>query len=235
MNEKNICEKYMTQGIFITGTDTGVGKTYVAAGIAAALKARGINVGVMKPAESGCRMRGGRPIPADALRLLKASGARDSLSLVNPYAFRHALAPSVAAELECRRIDPDKILKACNTLAERHEFMIVEGAGGIMAPLSEDYLFLDLAEELGLPVVIVARPGLGAINHTLLTISVLQARIIPIAGVVINHSEDRKPDLATRTNPIIIEKISGVPVLGVVLFRAVKFGGIAGSVIDGSL
>jgi dethiobiotin synthetase len=216
----------MERGIFITGTDTGVGKTYVARGIARTFRRDGINVGVMKPAETGCRKRNGQFIPADAISLMKAAGVRDALELVNPYRFSKPLAPWVTAELEGKHIDPIKILNTFHALSRRHNFMIVEGAGGIMVPLSRDYLYLDLAEDLRLPVVIVARPGLGTINHTLLTISVLKERRIKIAGVVINHSNDRKEGLAEKTSPAVIEAISGVRILGVVQNRGVNFDAI---------
>lgn len=216
----------MLKGIFITGTDTGVGKTYVAAGIAAALRSRGIDVGVMKPAETGCRVRAGKLVPSDALNLMKAAESHDALSLVNPYRFRNPLAPLTAAELEGKKITEDKILSAYYTLSRRHEFMIVEGAGGIMVPLTEKYLYLDLAAALGLPVLIIARPGLGTINHTLLTISVLQERGITISGIVVNHAEKWKPGLAEKTGPAFIEKFSGVKILGVVPHDSHDFEGI---------
>jgi dethiobiotin synthetase len=216
----------MSRGIFITGTDTGVGKTYVAAGIAIALKERGIYVGVMKPAETGCSMRAGRLIPRDALRLMKAAGVRDSLSLVNPYRFRQPLAPSTAASLERKKISLDKIINVYQKLSTRHEFMIVEGAGGIMVPLSQNVTYLDLAEALDIPVLIVARPGLGTINHTLLTVFALLERNVTIAGIVINHANERKPGLAERTNPALIEKLSGVTIAGIIPYGAKEFGRI---------
>ena len=208
----------MKNGIFITGTDTGVGKTYVARGIAAALRAQGVNVGVMKPAESGCAERAGKLIPADALALMKAAGVKDPLSLVNPYRFRKPLAPSVAAELERKHIDAGKIINAFRALSRRHDFMIVEGAGGIMVPLTKEYLYLELAQELKLPVLIVARPGLGTINHTLLTIEALKGRGLKIAGIAINYAQDCKQGIAEKTNPAVIEKISGVKILGIMQY-----------------
>ena len=216
----------MAKGIFITGTDTGVGKTYVASGIAASLRAQGVNIGVMKPAETGCRIRSGDLIPADAIRLAKAAGAHDPLTLINPYRFRKPLAPSVASELEGKKIQPSRIMTSYRALVRRHDFMIIEGAGGIMVPLSGYYLNLDLAREIGLPVVVVARPGLGTINHTLLTIAAIKERGISIAGVVINYSDKRRQGTAERTSPEEIEKISRVPVLGVVPYRAREFSGI---------
>ena len=215
--------KLKNKGIFITGTDTGVGKTYVARGIAAALKYSGINVGVMKPAETGCRRRSGKLLPADALRLIAAAGVTDALSLVNPYTLHEPLAPAVAAERKGRSIDPETIIRACRTLAARHDFMLVEGAGGVMVPLTYEFLFLDLAAALRLPALIVARPGLGTINHTLLTVSALHHRRIRIAGIVINYAGDWKTGLAEKTNPAIIERMSGVRVLGVIKRDAQNF------------
>jgi dethiobiotin synthetase len=104
--------------------------------------------------------------------------------------------------------------------------MIIEGAGGIMVPLSGDYLYLDLARAIGLPVVVVARPSLGTINHTLLTISAIRKRRIPIAGIVINYSDSRRPGLAEKTSPRVLEKISRVPVLGIVQYQTREFSSI---------
>lgn len=203
-------------GIFITGTDTGVGKTYVAAGIARTLAGRGIDVGVMKPAETGCSRRKGSLFPADAAALIKAAGVRDRLSLVNPYRFPMPLAPSVAAGFERKRIEPGRLIEAFHVLARKHQFMIVEGAGGIMVPLTDRYCYLDLAGDLGLPVLIVARPGLGTINHTLLTVLALKKKRLRTAGIVINYADDGKTGAAERTNPGVIENMSGVGILGVI-------------------
>ncbi len=219
----------MDKGIFITGTDTGVGKTYVAAGIAAALRSAGVDVGVMKPAETGCRTRNGRLVPSDAVRLTNAAGVRDSLSLINPYRFREPLAPAVAAGLEGRKINPGRILDAFHKLCRKHEFMIVEGAGGIMVPLSERYLYLDLAKALGLPVVVVARPGLGTINHTLLTVSALEKRGLTIAGIIINYSRKYRCGAAEKTSPAVIGKITGAPILGMLRYDAREFESLAQS------
>jgi dethiobiotin synthetase len=221
----------MTKGIFITGTDTGVGKTYVAEGLIQELRDTGVDVGIMKPAETGCRTRDGHLVPADALRLKKASGVRDSIEFINPYRFTHALAPSVAAKLAGKTINPARVLNSFRLLSRRHDFMIVEGAGGIMVPLSGKYLYLDLVAALRLPVVIVARPGLGTINHTLLTISAIKKRQLKIAGVVINYAKDRKGGLAETTSPAVMEEISGVKILGIVRNRGVNFEQIVNAVM----
>jgi dethiobiotin synthetase len=218
----------MDKGIFITGTDTGVGKTYVAAGIAAVLRDI-LDVGVMKPVETGCSMRKGNLVPRDALRLIKASTVHDELGLVNPYRFSKPLAPYAAAGLDGKKIRINNIMKAFQVLSRRHDFMIVEGAGGIMVPLTEKDTFLDLARVMRLPVLIVARPGLGTINHTLLTIAALRARRVPIAGIVINYAQEQVRGMAERTNPITIEKISGVQVLKSVPFNSREFDSIVAS------
>jgi dethiobiotin synthetase len=219
-------------GLFVTGTDTGVGKTYLSAGIATALISRCVDVGVMKPAETGCIMRVGRLVPKDSLRLMKSARVKDPLSLVNPYRFRMPLAPAVASEREGKAIDPLKIISAFQTLSKRHEFMIVEGAGGIMTPLSANYTYLDLAKKLGLPVLIVARPGLGTINHTLLTIAALRGRKISIAGIVINYAQDVKSGLAEKTNPEVIEKISGIRIIGIMSHGSGKFDDLLNGIIQ---
>jgi dethiobiotin synthetase len=215
------------RGIFITGTDTGVGKTFVAAGVARALLAQGIGVGVMKPAETGCRSRHGKLIPVDAMTLMRSADTTDPLDLVNPYRFRAPLAPMVAAQREGRTIELRKIREAFRLLTKRHEFLIVEGAGGIMVPLTSRTSYLDLAAELRLLVLIIARPSLGTINHTLLTITALRAKRVHIAGTVFNHSTDGRQGPAERTNPSIIERLSGVPVLGIVRYGQEDFGTLA--------
>ena len=192
----------------------------------------GIDVGVMKPAETGCRMRSGRLVPKDALRLMKSACVKDPLSLVNPYRFRMPLAPAVAGEREGKTIDPLMIISAFQTLSKRHEFMIVEGAGGIMVPLSANYTYLDFAKKLGLPVLIVARPGLGTINHTLLTIAALRGRKISIAGIVINYPQDVKSGLAEKTNPEVIEKISGIRILGIISHGSGRFDDLLNGIIQ---
>lgn len=213
----------MNKGIFITGTDTGVGKTYIASGIAAELLRRGVDIGVMKPAETGCSMHDGRLIPRDAKHLMKAAGVNDPLALVNPYRFREPLAPSVAARFAGKKIEPHKIISACRELFRRHDFMIIEGAGGIMVPLRGAYTFLDLAQELAIPVLVVSRPGLGTINHTLLTIAALRERRLTISGIVINHAMKQKSGLAEKTNPEVIRRISRLKIVGAIPFGSYQF------------
>ena len=196
------------RGLFITGTDTGVGKTTIAAAIAMAMKKRGLDAGVMKPLQSGP--------DSDAEILMAAAGALDDRKLVVPYSFKEPVAPTLAARLEGVTIDLDLIRRAYDKLASRHETMIVEGAGGIMVPLienkKESYLFSDLAAELKLKTIIVARPGLGTVNHTLLTIEHARKKELDLACIIINGYPEN-PGLSEENNPAMIEEISEVPVI----------------------
>ncbi len=200
----------MTKGIFITGTDTGVGKTVVAAGLAGALKRRGVEVGVMKPVATGGR--------GDALLLMKAASSPDPMEVVNPIFLEPPLAPSTAAEISRAEIDLSKIWKAYAKLSSQHEFMVVEGIGGLLVPIKGKFLVVDLIKRLGLPIIVVSRPGLGTINHTLLTIECAKRHRIEIRGIVINGPKKKKSGLAEKTNPRIIEELSGISILGTLPF-----------------
>jgi len=206
----------MGRGIFITGTDTGVGKTFVTAGLIGAFRKMGFTVCPMKPLETGCRIKDGSLVPEDALKLIEASNTEESLEIINPYRFRFPLAPAVAAELEGDKIYKKKLFSSYNYLSGKYEIIIVEGAGGIMAPVYKKYLFLDLVEELGIPLIIISRPILGTINHTLLTIEAVRGRGVDVIGVIINYAMRIKKGLAEKTNPDMIERLGGVPVLGIV-------------------
>jgi len=206
----------MRKGIFITGTDTGVGKTLVASGLLLALKEMGFSVCPMKPVETGCKLRRGRLIPQDTIRLINISGVNEALEKVNPYRFKPPLAPAVAAEFENTVIRKKKILSAFNYLVKKYDIIIVEGAGGIMVPVYKKYLILDLIKDMETPLIIVSRPGLGTINHTCLTIEAARNRGIGIIGVIINYTAKTKKTLAEKTNPEIIESLTRVPVLGVI-------------------
>ena len=200
--------------VFITGTDTEIGKTVVAGGLALAFAARGIDVGVMKPAVTGCRTRRGKRISEDVDFLVKASGASDDPELVCPYMLRDPLAPEVAAEREGVRIDTRKITRAYKRLTDSHEALIVEGAGGLFVPIKRNFLMIDMIVRLAVPIIIVARPGLGTINHTLLSCEAARARGIAIAGVIINNYP-KKVTIAERTNPDVIQRYARAPLLGV--------------------
>lgn len=172
------------RGFFVTGTDTGVGKTVVACALVRALRGRGLDVGVMKPVETGVEAPG----PLDALALIAAADAGDPLDDVCPQRFALAAAPTVAAAAERRRVDRGAIRAAFERLIARHDWLVVEGAGGLLVPAAEDLSMADLALELGLPLVVVARAALGTINHTLLTLEAAERRGLRVAGVVVSHA-----------------------------------------------
>jgi dethiobiotin synthetase len=207
----------MKQGLFITGTDTGVGKTLVAAALASFLKKEGVDVGVMKPVESGCRRQEGNLVPQDALFLREAAGCGDDLELVNPYRLEAPLAPSLAADREGVEIDLGKLLECFQLIKKRHDFILIEGAGGLMVPLREGYLISDLVQLFQLPLLIVAASRLGAINHTLLTVRHAQSLMIKVAGVILNNPEEE--DLASRSNSYLLPQLLDVPFLGVIPFK----------------
>ncbi len=204
----------MRKGIFITGTDTEVGKTFIGAAIAHGLRKKNIDCGVMKPIQSGATKRNGRLISQDAEFLIKASNVKDEISLVNPYCLDAPLAPSVAARLERKTISAGRVINAFNILSSRHQFMIVEGAGGLLVPISNGYLMKDLILDLNLPILIVSRSGLGTINHTLLTIEAARNCGIEIIGVIFNQTEKNPITICERTNPKIISGLSSASCLG---------------------
>lgn len=170
-------------GLFVTGTDTGVGKTVVGCALAEALRRRHIDVGVMKPIETGVGAQG----PLDAIALAEAACVEDSIDLVCPQRFELPAAPSIAAAHEGRAVDFAAIRGAYETLRSRHAWMLVEGAGGLLVPILPDYSMADLARDLGLPLLVVARAALGTVNHTRLTLEVAANRGLAVAGVVISH------------------------------------------------
>ncbi|HEY6837696.1 MAG TPA: dethiobiotin synthase [Geobacteraceae bacterium] len=202
------------KGIFITGTDTGIGKTVVAATLARVLKLRGVRVGVIKPVTSGCVERDGILISEDAELLRWAADETAPMADVAPYLLKDPLAPSVAASRDGVRIDFGRIREACEHVATDHDFVIVEGAGGLMVPLAGGLTVADLILHLGLPALIVARPNLGTINHTLLTTFTARQLGIDVRGIIINNYP-AQPDQAEEYAPHMIDSLAGAPLLGV--------------------
>lgn len=202
------------KAIFITGTDTGVGKTVVSAVIARLLKNKGISVGVMKPVTSGCIEVGGTLVSEDAELLKWASDADGEDADITPYLLREPLAPSVAASLDKIRIEFPTIKAAFDRLVAKHDFVIVEGAGGLMVPLAGGLLIADLVNHLGIPLIVVARPNLGTINHTILTTFCAKQMGIEVAGIIINNYPNA-PDKAEAYAPHMLGSLSGAPLLGV--------------------
>jgi dethiobiotin synthetase len=201
----------LIKGFFVTGTDTDVGKTIISSGLAAVLKEKKIDVGVFKPLLSGIA----REDPESDTSLLKQL-SQTSLSYeeVTPFQFKEPLAPYVAGKLEEKIVRMEEILSHWEKIRDKHEFFIVEGAGGISVPLGEGFLVSDLIKALGLPIVIVARPNLGTFNHIFLTVQYAKSLGLSIAGIVINGISDQ-PELAEKTNPELIEEFCRVPILGI--------------------
>jgi dethiobiotin synthetase len=196
--------------LFIIGTDTGVGKTVATAAIACALAARGRRVGVFKPAQTGVTASQ----PGDAEFVLASLGSAQPPTSACPYRFATPAAPLVAAHDENAAIDLAVIHEAYQALRQRYDVVLVEGAGGLLVPLTEGTSMADLARDLAVPLVVVARPGLGTLNHTLLTLEAARARGLEVLGVIL--SGWREPlDLATRTNPGLLCALGHVPLLGV--------------------
>ncbi|MDG2049640.1 MAG: dethiobiotin synthase [Myxococcota bacterium] len=172
-----------TSGLFVTGTDTGVGKTVVARCIIQALRELNVDVAAMKPVETGV----GRDGPADALALAESTDHSEPLELICPLRLELPAAPSVAAADVGSPLDLSTLREAWSTLQGRHEFVVVEGAGGLLVPLRENFDMADLALEMHLPLVVVARASLGTINHTLLTLREAQRRGLVVLGIIFSH------------------------------------------------
>ncbi|MDQ3815379.1 MAG: dethiobiotin synthase [Armatimonadota bacterium] len=214
------------QSLFITGTDTGVGKTMVTALLALRLQASGIDVGVMKPFASGCRRENGELISEDAEWLKAISGVDDDLTLINPVRFEEPLAPVAAARRAGRSTQDlmDEALRAYRVLQRQHECVLVEGIGGLLVPIREapgpEPMFqtcADFAEALGLPVLVVARRTLGTINHSALTCRVKLCAPAHFAGLIFCDAQPVAPeDVAAQTGPAIIEEMTRLQCWGVV-------------------
>lgn len=208
--------------LFVTGTDTGVGKTFVAAGLARIWTDRGDDVGVLKPAETGHDPKVAGPWPRDGRTLALAARCVDGLDAVVPYVFEEPLAPLVAARRTGRTIEPERLADAFVRTAARHDRVLVEGAGGLSVPIAEfgenDGLFdhADLAKMLGLPLLIVARAHLGTLNHTFLTVRYARARGAEVVGIVLNGRDARLADPSVEDNASMLEEMCACPVLGTI-------------------
>lgn len=200
-------------GWFITATDTGVGKTIVAGALAWLVREQGRRPGVFKPIATGCRHdpRVGLVSP-DAEFLAHCAEAGEMLETVNPVRYAGELAPLVAARRERRAIDWSAIDDAYKRIRNANDWLIVEGIGGLLVPIDQRNNVADLAGRFGLPLVIVARPDLGTINHVLLTVEAARSRGLPIAAIVINGYQPSSSTLAEETNPEIIAELTGLKI-----------------------
>jgi dethiobiotin synthetase len=200
-------------GLFITGTDTGVGKTLVTGAIAALLVRQGRRVAVCKPIATGCVHRREGLVSEDAEWLAHCSQTRHPLDLVCPQRYAEPLAPAVAAGRAGAPLDHAAIDRAIRIMSEGADLMLIEGIGGIMVPIDASHTVVDLVRWLRVPAIIVARAALGTINHTLLTIAALRQAGIQVAGVVVNRYPTDTPPLAEETNPRAIERWGKTKVL----------------------
>ena len=209
------------KSIFVTGTDTGVGKTVTAAALLVALREQGLDTVPMKPVQTGCEVSDDRLLVPDLDACLGAGGlvvSDEERALMCPYMYEPACSPHLAAELAGGEISLDEIVDCFTTLEKKHGSVVVEGAGGIMVPVCGDLTMLDLMVRLGLPVVLVARPGLGTINHTLLSLDVLKRAELTIAGVVLCEAERIDRGFIEEDNVRSIERFGKVPILGTIPF-----------------
>jgi dethiobiotin synthetase len=201
------------RGVFVTGTDTGVGKSIVAAAICAWLVSRGEGVAAFKPVVTGLDDEPRGDWPPDHELLASAAGGRVTADRVTPYTFGPPLSPHFAAELSGRTIEAARIREAAGAAAEGADALVCEGVGGLLVPLTPDYSVRDLAVDLGLPLVVAARTGLGTISHSLLTVEAARATGLTVAAVVMTPWSE-SPQPIEESNRRTVERIAGVPVCG---------------------
>jgi dethiobiotin synthetase len=226
----------MARGLFITGTGTEVGKTYVAALIARELQKSGLRVGVYKPVASGCELQEGKLASPDAISLWNAAGKPGTLEEVCPQRFAAPLAPHLAARAEGQRVDAKLLRHGIKPWLETSDVVLVEGAGGLMSPISDDDYNADLADAFGYPLIVVAANELGTINATLQTLiaAMTYGNGLNIAGVVLNSPQTRTNDPSVDSNPDELARRCVPPLLALVdhaagFDRAVDWACLAGA------
>jgi dethiobiotin synthetase len=198
----------ISNGLFVTGTDTGVGKTLITCAIARLLYSSGVNVGVMKPIETGWQRDA-----SDAVCLKRAARVLDPISQIVPYHFADPIAPWPASLREKRPIRITTLMAAYRQLQKKHSFLVVEGVGGLLVPITARMDLIHLILKMALPVLLVARSGLGTLNHTLLTLRHGEAQGIRFCGIVLNQTQP-KTTLADETNRAILKKRTHIPIFG---------------------
>ncbi len=195
------------KAIFVGGTDTGVGKTIVAGALASALRLRGCKAGVMKPISCGSRQ--------DAKFLMTCAGIKEPLDLVNPIFLKHPLSPNVAAKLEKKAIDLKKITKALDIFKKKYDYLVIEGCGGLLVPVTDKFLVIDLISLMKAETVLVSRAGLGAINHSLLSLEALRLRKIKPLGIIFNRLNSGPWTIPEQTNPGVVSRLGKITSLGI--------------------
>lgn len=214
-------------GLFVVGTDTGVGKTYVAARIAAALARRKVKVGVYKPAASGCLRQGRQLISTDALALWEAAGKPGQIDRVCPQRFSAPLSPHLAAREEQKQIDSRLLRRGLDYWRKRSQIVVVEGAGGLMSPLGDSEYVADLAKAFGFPLIVVAPNKIGTINQTLQTLIAAETYGggLKVAGIVLNdiYPPEQIADPSVISNRLELELRCVPPVVAQLAFGAERF------------
>jgi dethiobiotin synthetase len=213
-------------GLFVTGTDTGIGKTYVTACIARDLRRSGLRVGVYKPVASGCVWRDGQLVSDDALVLWDAAGRFGELDAVCPQRFAAPLAPALAAAEEGRVVDADLLRAGLQPWLDGADVVLVEGAGGLMSPVTDVEFVADLAHDFGFPLLVVAANALGVINQTLQTLitAAVFREGLDVAGIVLNHPRPAPPDdPSIATNRRELERHCVPPILAQLAWQAEDF------------
>jgi dethiobiotin synthetase len=205
-------------GLLLTGTDTGVGKTVVAAAVVRLLRRQGHDCRVCKPVATGASQVAGRWLSEDTQRLAEAAGQSDSYERITPWVFPEPVAPAVAARLAGTVLTLSAVVSAVRSQYVPGGALIVEGIGGLLCPLTEGETVADLAVALGLPLVVVTRRSLGTLNHTLLTLEAASSRGLTVAGIVVNETVPPS-GLADQTNVVELQRRIAVPLLGVVPFQ----------------
>jgi dethiobiotin synthetase len=204
-----------TRGLFITGTDTGVGKTIVACGLVRLLRKRCIDVGVMKPFATGNQIYSRNFKSQDTELLAAAANVGDMDDDLNPVYFPIAASPLMASMITKNHVSLKSVLSVFQRIRRRHEFVVVEGIGGIMVPLTNSYLLGDFVKLLGLQLIVVSRPNLGSVNHTLLTVNACKKYGLDIVGIIINRMPT-KPDIVESMTPQFIRKLTGIPIIAII-------------------
>jgi len=207
------------RGIFVTATDTGVGKTLVTSALVARLIQRGIDVGVMKPIETGVSRS--TKAQSDGARLRRAAGGHDPIAEVCPYVFRLPAAPLSAARAEGKTVRVATIIRAFRALRKKHALVVVEGIGGVHVPITGTADVLDLVQRMQTPAIVVGQPGLGGINHALLTLHALRKKQIQILALVLNQCrpvQTKTARIQEQSTVNLLRRLAGVPVIGPVLY-----------------